>query len=80
LQRKWLKNASNIKDDAYEIPEFAYGRKMDQLVLANSITTSKVEEKKSPPCPKNVMTNSEGDDGFGGHHVGRYTKLCNWFQ
>jgi hypothetical protein len=38
---------------------------MDQLVLANSITTSKVEEKRSPPCSENVMTNLEKDDGFG---------------
>jgi hypothetical protein len=26
------------------------------------------------------MTNSEGDDGLGGHHIDNYTKLYNWFQ
>jgi hypothetical protein len=52
---------------------------MDQLVSANSITKWGGNES-SPSCPKNIMTNLEGDNGFGGHHIGGYTKLHNGSQ
>lgn len=59
LLQKWLRNTSNIKDDAYETLILAYSRGLDLLVLANSITRSNVEEESSPPSSKDVVTNSK---------------------
>jgi hypothetical protein len=47
LLRKWLKNISNVEDNAYETPIFAYNRELDLLVLANCIIISDVEEENS---------------------------------
>jgi hypothetical protein len=52
---------------------------MDQLVLANSTTTSEVENKL-PTMLKDVMMNFKRNDGFGGHHINGYTKLHNELQ
>jgi predicted ribosome quality control (RQC) complex YloA/Tae2 family protein len=59
LLRKWLRNISNVEDDEYETPILAYNRKLDLLVSTSSITRSDVEEKNSPPYPKDVMMNLE---------------------
>jgi hypothetical protein len=45
LEKKWPKDNSNVKDDPYEAPIFAY-KEMDQLMEAN-IISSKVEEEDS---------------------------------
>ncbi len=59
LLQKWLRNTSNIKDDAYETLVLAYSKKLDLLVLASSITRSDVEEESSPPSLEDVVTNSK---------------------
>jgi len=50
LENKWLKDNSNVKDDPYETPIFAYNKEMDQLMEAN-IISSNVEEEDSTTCP-----------------------------
>ncbi len=42
LEKKWLRNDIDVKDDPYKTPTLAYNREMDQLVVAN-IVNIKVE-------------------------------------
>jgi hypothetical protein len=49
----------DVEDNTYETLLFAYNKKLDVLVLDNSITKSDVEEESSPPYSKDVMTNSK---------------------
>ncbi len=82
MQQKWARNNFDVENDAYETLAFAYSKKMDQLISTIIITTSKVEEKSSPPYPKDAMTNSEEkmtnlEDTM---HVDNYTTLQNGFQ
>jgi hypothetical protein len=44
LEKKWLRNDIDVKDDPYKTPTLAYNREMDQLVVAN-IVNIKVEGK-----------------------------------
>jgi hypothetical protein len=44
LEKIWPKNDTNVKDEPYEAPIFAYSREMDQLMEANTIS-NKVEEE-----------------------------------
>jgi len=37
LLRKWPRNASNVKDNAYETHKFAYNKELDILVLVNKL-------------------------------------------
>jgi hypothetical protein len=55
LLQKWSRNVSNVEDDEYETPIFTYNRKLDLLVSTSSIIRSDVEEKNSPPYPKDVV-------------------------
>ncbi len=57
--QKWLKNVSNVEDDANETLIFVYNRKLDVLVSTNSIIKSDVEEESSPPYSKDAVTNLE---------------------
>jgi hypothetical protein len=59
LLQKWSKNAFNAKDDASETPILVYNRKLDVLVLANSIIRSNVEEESSLPYPGDAMMDLE---------------------
>jgi hypothetical protein len=56
---KWLNNASNVENNAYETPILAYNKELDLRVSASSITISDVEEESSPPYPKNAMMDSK---------------------
>jgi hypothetical protein len=56
---KWLRNAFDAKDNAYETLVFAYSKESDVLVLANFITISNVEEESSPPYLEDAVTNWE---------------------
>ncbi len=57
LLRKWLRNASNAKDDAYETKAFTYNRELDVLIWVSFITIINVEEESSPPYIEDVVTN-----------------------
>jgi hypothetical protein len=59
LLQKWPRNISNVEDDEYETPILAYNRELDLLVSTSSITRSDVEEKNSPPYPKDVVMDLE---------------------
>ncbi len=59
LLRKWMRNASNAKDDAYETKVFTYNRELDVLIWANFITRIDVEEESSPPYIKDVVRDLE---------------------
>ncbi len=56
---KWLKNASDAKNNAYKTPIFAYNKKSDLLVSTNSIIGSSVEEKNSTPYLEDAVINSK---------------------
>jgi len=60
LEKKWPKDNSNVKDDPYEAPIFAYKKEMDQLMEAN-IISNKVEEGDSTTCP-NGRTMESNDE------------------
>ncbi len=59
MNQKWLRNALNVKDNAYETLIFAYSRKLDLFVLASNITISNVEKESSPPYLEDAMTDSK---------------------
>jgi hypothetical protein len=59
LQQKWPRNVSNVEDDEYETPILTYNIELDLLVSTSSITRSDVEEKNSPPYPKDVVMDLE---------------------
>jgi hypothetical protein len=54
---KWLRNASNVEDNAYETSLFAYSRELDVLISTNFIIRSDVEEESPPLHLKDVMAN-----------------------
>ncbi len=56
---KWLKNDSDVENNAYKTLIFAYNKELELLVLASCITKSDVEEENSPPYPKDAMTDLE---------------------
>jgi hypothetical protein len=79
LLQKWLKDASDVEDDAYKTLVLAYNRELDLLVSAKSIIRSDME--KSPPYLEDVMINSKKkNDEFGRHHLNGYTTIYNKFQ
>jgi hypothetical protein len=55
LLQKWLRNTFDVEDNAYKTSLFTYSRELDILISANFIIRSDVEEKSSPPYPKDVM-------------------------
>jgi hypothetical protein len=44
LEKKRLRNDSNVKDDQYEATIFAYNKEMNHLVEANTISSNVKEE------------------------------------
>lgn len=59
MLQKWLRNIFEAEDDEYETLILAYNRELDLLVSTCSITRINVEEKNSPPYPKNVVMDLE---------------------
>jgi hypothetical protein len=44
LKNNWPRNDVDVRDDPYEALILAYGREMDQLVEANTISSEEKEE------------------------------------
>jgi hypothetical protein len=44
---KWLRNASDVKDDAYETLVLAYNKKLNVLVLVSSITRKMMLKRRA---------------------------------
>jgi hypothetical protein len=61
LEKNWPRNDTNIKDDPYEAPIFAYSREMDQLMEASTIS-SKVEEEDYETYPYGRMTELDDEE------------------
>jgi hypothetical protein len=55
LLRKWPKNISHAKNNAYETLIIVYNRKLDVLVPNSYITISDVEEEIYPPYLEDVI-------------------------
>jgi len=74
LEKRWLRNNTDVEDDPYETPTLAYNREMDQLVVTNTfnneveeenITRPDDEEKSKGPKtthPRDMMTNSNKEE------------------
>ncbi len=56
---KWPRNTSDIEDNAYKTPIFAYSKKLEFLILVSCITKSDVEEENFPPYPEDAMMDLE---------------------
>jgi hypothetical protein len=61
LEKKWLRNDSNVKDDPYEATIFAYNKEMNHLVEANTIS-SKVKEEDFTTCLDGKMTKLDEEE------------------
>ncbi len=55
LEKKWIRNDIDVKDDAYKTPTLAYNREMDQLVVANIINIKVEGENIMVPVTKKKM-------------------------
>jgi len=55
LEKKWIRNDIDVKDDPYKTPTLAYNREMDQLVVANIINIKVEGENIMVPVTKKKM-------------------------
>jgi hypothetical protein len=74
LEKRWPRNNTDVEDDPYETPTFAYNKEMDQLVVTNTfnrkvekenITRPNDEEKSEGPKtthPRDMTTNSDKEE------------------
>jgi hypothetical protein len=59
LLQKWLKNAYDVEDNAYETLLFACSKKLDVLISTSFITKSDVKEESFPPNLKDLVAYSK---------------------
>jgi hypothetical protein len=59
LLQKWLRNISDVKDNAYKTQVLIYNRELDLLISTSNIIISDVEEENYPPYPKDVVMDLE---------------------
>ncbi len=59
MLQKWLRNISDVKDNAYKTQVLIYNRELDLLISTSNIIISDVEEENYPPYPKDVVMDLE---------------------